>query len=471
MTEGALTLITSSVIGLVTSFITALITYQGQIEQARINAIAELLKHKLEEKGDLSEKEKEEVEEEINATEARVPSSTLIRWILAIIGTGVLITLLLWVIFWLWPTKVPQSTPAYWVDSFEARKIAPEWTIGRGSARLRRSRKFVFSGRHSLRVDAELKQSTSSTSPADIVQLELVGREIQDKVAVFRVYVPKDAPTNVEARLYIGAKDDPFIGGRIEKLSVGEWTTLAWRTQDAPEWQTPATLGIQFALLDAQASTDETAYNGPIYVDLVELLDCPDRYVEQSILEPIISYDFQREDHIPGGFELAGDAKDFSIAEGDHLSSGERALRLDLALTPYKNENYGGFAVDLQDIPHVDALSILVFIPGQGNEKDDSFEVSFVAIDGNDEGVYGGGVTMPVGRWSPYFWGTRYAYVGVDYCKDENSDDKCDKPAGLLWHAWKETNIKKLYFRVWRNGESYGGPVYVDDLVVYQVRR
>jgi hypothetical protein len=150
-------------------------------------------------------------------------------------------------------------------------------------------------------------------------------------------------------------------------------------------------------------------------------------------------------------------------------------LQLNVELTPYSpttESGYGGINVDLAKAePLVDALSVSVLIPVQESTQGGNFEMSFVAISDDEGWVYSGGLPVRVGEWTPYFWGTRYAYGGSNLCQDSDKDNQCDTSSGLWWHSWKNTKIKGFYFRIWRNDEDYNGPIYVDNLAAYQVRQ
>jgi hypothetical protein len=216
-----------------------------------------------------------------------------------------------------------------------------------------------------------------------------------------------------------------------------------------------------------------------VYIDLVEVLDLPDIYVEHlgldHMLEPISPhfYNFEQITQVPDNMIPQGKVKNMTLSRKEVLSDGAQSLKLDLELEPYDSlteTGWGGIHIDLDDVRRVEAMAFSIFIPTQQNTIDANFGAFFVAVDDEGGYVYSGSRPIPVGEWSPQFWGTRYVYNGPTLCLDENKDGQCDEPAEQWWYAWYETDIKAFDVRIICNGESYQGPVYIDNLAVYQLR-
>ncbi len=389
------------------------------------------------------------------------------------------------------PTPTSSPTPAILPSSSDALiynfegDVPPEWRIdsgngndGKSEVSILPSNEFYFDGQHSLAIDAQL---VANTIPGR-VQLVLENRDLQNKVIIFRTLIPEDAPENIWAGLFIKEVQEDnntvWIESKVSKnLAPGEWTTLVWSTEDAVNWHPPAILGIQFLMSGNEA--DPLVYEGPIYVDLVELLTLPEAHVDSSSLDhtlkPLYFYNFESSTDVPENITLIGNTEPLEISS-EVSPNGQNVLLLNTNLTPYTptlERGYGGIKVDLSDTtPMVDALAVSVLIPEQYSTEDGNFEISFVAIDDKDGWVYSGGESVQIGKWTSYFWGTRYAFSSEHACKDDDRNGKCDNQSEtFLWHSWRDTKIKGFYFRILRYGDSYEGAVYIDNIGVYQVNR
>jgi hypothetical protein len=179
-------------------------------------------------------------------------------------------------------------------------------------------------------------------------------------------------------------------------------------------------------------------YEGPIYIDLVEILDLPDVYAERtgldSLLEPLPFhfYDFEQATEVPGNITSRGETRDITVADKEARPDGEHSLKLDLDLKPYDSSaetGWGGIYVDLGGVKRVEAMSFSILIPDQPESLGGDFGAFFVAVDDEGRSAYSGSRPVPVGKWSPQFWGTRYAYNGPVLCPDEDEDGQCDDPA------------------------------------------
>jgi hypothetical protein len=464
-----------------TSLIIAVITLVGQIIVARIKARDDIVaRHK--ERGEELPSDEEinrQLEQELPSPQALIRASlpTGIAVGVLVLALGLLFTL------WLWPilARKPPTSPDALLYSFEAKDIAPEWVILNGKASLSRSSDHAFAGRYSLRVDVDLKQRQIITDPTGVVQLGLRGRDIRDKVVTYRVYAPDQVPTNLRASLYILDKDSRWRNGPyIEGLPVSRWSTLVWATQDAANWEPPAEIGVEFSLLPATEASDRPEYSGPVYIDLVEILTLLDVHADRSSLDNILEllpsyfYDFEDATQVPEDITRKGNTSAITVTDEESLSDGQHSLKLDLELEPYDyspETGWGGIYVDLGGVERVEAMTFSILVPDQSNARGGNFSAFFLAVDDKGGWVYSGSRPVPVGKWSSQFWGTRYAYNGPILCPDRNKDDQCDEPAETWWYGWYETDIKGFYVRVIRSGEGYQGPVYIDNLAVYQLRR
>jgi len=199
-----------------------------------------------------------------------------------------------------------------------------------------------------------------------------------------------------------------------------------------------------------------------------------------SVLTPYLTYDFERQDGdseettLPDGLEsLPGDDTLITTLTGDmHFGKGSRALEVMLAIPSYdyKNEQgAGGISIDLDGTAPIAALSAYAFIPANNDTESGGFQISFVAFNEEGSPIYSGSTPIKPGEWAPQFWGTRFAYAADNLCKDANTDGLCDAPADLWWYSWQNTKISRFEIRILRNGETYRGPVYLDDVTAYQL--
>lgn len=201
--------------------------------------------------------------------------------------------------------------------------------------------------------------------------------------------------------------------------------------------------------------------------------------LKPSILTPYLTYDFEldegaSETAVPDGLEkLSGDDTLVTSVTGDmHFGKGSRALQVMLAIPAYDYEHEqgaGGISVEMDGAVPIVALSTYVFIPTNGDTQNDGFQLSFVAFDKEGNTIYSGSTPVKTGEWVPQFWGTRFAYAANNLCRDANRDDLCDAPADLWWYSWQDTRINRFQIRILREGEAYRGPVYLDDVMAYQL--
>lgn len=456
ITESTLNVLISLAAGLVSLLINAMVTHSYQRRRDEYSGKVELLKAYINSKSGLTSEQNKEAMQ-IIASSKNPPSfwdGQLGRMTL-LSGAGTVVVVAVLAIFWLSPilTKEPPTTPDSLIDSFEAKGIASEWSVLFGDMKLSRSGEYAFSGRYSLKANVKLARRPDVYSADGTAQLELRNRDIEDKIVIFRVYLPVQKPTNIRALLFIRAKQHPWIGGPSVRLKGGEWSTLAWRTEDAPDWESPATVGIEFAMEDVTTATDAAEYNGPIYVDLVELTDCPDIYAEQQILEPFVFYDFEQLDQLPQEITFDGHAEQASLTDQEHLSDGVNSLKVDLDLPKWKGEeDSGGIYVAFPEGKSVEAISAYVLIPSRDDTSGGEFKLHFLVGDSQGNPVWSNSRQIPVDEWTPIFWGTGYAH----------SDS-------VGWYEWKADGIQGFHIKFTRNNRDYRGPVYIDNLAAYQL--
>jgi hypothetical protein len=468
------------------SLITLIVTAWIQKSSERVKTRTELMKEYVK-REDIPEQVKEVMEDQIKELDKKenedLPGGTKKRFyqVLGIIAIGVIAWVVSFLVFSKYATSgfySPRTFPNAMIDNFEGA-LAPEWSTPLGNPKINFSDKYVFDGKRSLSFDLDLNAIKNWEDSEGIFQFILEGKNLQNKLAIFRAYAPEDAPTNLYAGLFLVDAQNHWRTGTTTNLTPGHWETLVWSTQDAPSWEPPAKLGLQIVLLPGTNPNDRPDYSGTIYVDMVELLSLPDAFPSmETVLESVKEYTFSEKAVVPSEIsEIRGEnTKEFSLSdEYAHEPYGGDSLRVDLDLDPYDAEaetGFGGIYLNLEKATRVDAINTYIFIPERSDVHGASdFAAYYVAIDNEGDLVYGASSPITIDRWTPLFWGTSYAYSGENLCKDEDNDDVCDEKAGIWWHEWMMPEIQGFYVRIVRAKDSYTGPVYFDDLGIYQVRR
>lgn len=162
-----------------------------------------------------------------------------------------------------------------------------------------------------------------------------------------------------------------------------------------------------------------------------------------NILQPVQSYYF--ESAPPQNFRLTGNPiNNSSLAEPGFR--GKRSLRLNLALAPYVSEiDQGGFSFELPTPLQAQAFSAHILLPeNEQSLTDHPIYAQFIT-----ESIQRGPIPSPTvqlkpGHWVPLFW-------------------------SLSSDSWDKLEITRLQLRVFRYNLPYNGPVYIDDLVIYDL--
>lgn len=197
-----------------------------------------------------------------------------------------------------------------------------------------------------------------------------------------------------------------------------------------------------------------------------------------QMLKHVQFLDFEDSMAIPSGitplqdYYGASHMSELQISEGESAFYGIHSLSFEADLLPFEpDRNFAGISLMLNEQLPVDAVSAFVKIPYQeGLAGAENFYITFrtetETESGTEEsqGHFSQKIQVPVGEWTPVFWGTGYAN-GV--CTDEDESGECVE-GGFFWDDWDSPEIKVLDIRIWRDGEEYVGPVYLDQITFYQ---
>lgn len=160
------------------------------------------------------------------------------------------------------------------------------------------------------------------------------------------------------------------------------------------------------------------------------------------VLQPVQNYDF--ESVPPENFRLLGNPINyFSIDEPGFDS--KKSLQLNLFLAPFANgTGHGGFSFEPSAPVQAKAFSAQIFLPEGKETLAEPIYATLVAdfVDGRQENS--SFTQLKPGHWTPLFWGTPFS-------------------------SWEKPGITRLQLWIIRLNETYNGPVYVDDLVIYEL--
>jgi hypothetical protein len=188
------------------------------------------------------------------------------------------------------------------------------------------------------------------------------------------------------------------------------------------------------------------------------------------ILNTSRSYTFENIDQIPVNIKGVNNAKSIELADEQHYANSKNSLRIDMNLPIWQGgEDCAGVFIDFKGIEQVDAVSTYIFIPKRSDTNSGGFSLYFSAVDGKGRTIWSGNQEIKIGEWTPQFWGTRYAHSDRVICYDENSDGICDGESFSYWNQWTDTKITGIFVQITRDGESYQGPVYLDNITTYRV--
>ncbi len=284
--------------------------------------------------------------------------------------------------------------------------------------------------------------------------------DLNNKVVASRIFLPQDAPSNLIAQYSIHNQE---VYGTTRELTPGKWTNLIWFTEDGPEWSNPAELNLHIILEGLGDIPDNAAdfYTGTYYVDTIELLELPDRYVPpnnlDTVLIPSFIADF-RDLIVPDNLMLAGQT--ISITAKTISEPYERnVLEVDLSLPTYSDQSSyedvaGGICAQMENLTQVYAIKADVLAP----EGAETLQAGFSAIEasnGDTSWYWGGYANLIPNSWKTIFWSSdNFVSFGPDEQVHSESIFK-DANEICIWIVTQE--------------QSYEQPVYIDNIVLYEL--
>jgi hypothetical protein len=363
--------------------------------------------------------------------------------------------------------SVHQTVEGSFIESFEMPDAYQQWVTrpsGAAPTTIGLTDALAFNGRYSLEIETTLQILSDTYRAAQIILPD--GPDLRDKVMIFRVYLPADAPTNVATQLFLVEENNEAAWGSYAWLRPGAWTTVAWDTRDSHRpWTASTTPGIEFKLQAVGTETDLSRYEGPLYIDLVEIIPLPVAFPlpanEQSldnILRPVVLLDFEDGLARPSQIQISDSAAERGTVPQLSVDSlnGRNALRLDMDLSHFASgdieSNAGGIRIALDDLTPVDAITASIFVPEAGDGSSGDLRVAFVASSEQGRWHYSGLNRLEPGVWTPVFWGTKFAA----------GDDE--------WITWEDPQIRYFFIHVVSYDENgYQGPVYIDNIRLYSL--
>ncbi|MFO7536736.1 MAG: hypothetical protein R6X32_01600 [Chloroflexota bacterium] len=363
--------------------------------------------------------------------------------------------------------SVHQTAEGSFIESFEKPDAYQQWVTrpsGTAPTTIGLTDTLAFNGRYSLEIQTTLQIISDTYRTAQIILPD--GPDLRDKVMIFRVYLPDDAPTNVATQLFLVDENNDGTWGSYAWLRPGTWTTVAWDTRDSHRpWTGSTTPGIEFKLQAVGTETDLSRYEGPLYIDLVEIIPLPVAFPPSAneqgldnILRPVVLLDFEDGLGRPGQIQVSDSAAERGTVPQLSVDSlnGRNALRLDMDLSHFASgdieSNAGSIRIALDDVTPVDAITTSIFVPEAGDGSSGDLRVTLVASNEQGRWHYSGLNRLEPGVWTPVFWGTKFA-VGADE-----------------WITWENPQIGHFFIHVVSFDENgYQGPVYIDNIGLYRV--
>lgn len=157
------------------------------------------------------------------------------------------------------PLGAVDALPGQTWLSFEDGAMSG-WSVGEpAAATLDVTTEVAHSGAHALRLNTFI---VSKENPATVTA-NLGSLAPRGGIAL-RMYLPQGAPSDgqIWANLYT-KEGDGYRGSPARALRPGQWVTLVWAAEDV-QWEGDAVVGVQVGINNAP-------YQGPIYVDDVQL--------------------------------------------------------------------------------------------------------------------------------------------------------------------------------------------------------
>jgi hypothetical protein len=161
-----------------------------------------------------------------------------------------------------------------------------------------------------------------------------------------------------------------------------------------------------------------------------------------QVLQPVKNYDF--ESTPPDSFRPIGNPNNSYLMDEPGFNGG-KSLHLNLLLAPFVNgTGHGGFGYDFSVPVEAKAISAHIFLPESSENPAQPIYAGLLAYYTDNRQAESPPTQLRQGYWTPLFW-------------------------GAVGDSGGKSSISKVELWIMRPNAAYNGPVYVDDLVIYDL--